>query len=306
MPNIGPEIQVACAIIESAGRILLTQRHQDAHQGGLWEFPGGKFEGDESPTECLARELDEELGITPLETRYVCQIPWQYGEKRVRLWVYEVLKFSGTPESREGQPVDWVASTELTTRQFPAANAAIVRSIGLPRVARFLMDPSEDSASWAARFERPSLLYFRHQPPSKTLEHGVEIALKQGHRVILTLDQWPCFRPGCGLHVRQKDSVDDANRARLAVDAVWPLTAGMRCIEDWTRRAEWPADAWFISPVKPTASHAEMSPLGWSVFQSLAMQTGRPCYALGGLHPDDLNRAIDSMGYGVAGIRGFQ
>ena len=306
MLNIGPEIQVACAIIVSAGRILLTKRHQDAHQGGLWEFPGGKFETNESPTDCLARELDEELGITPLETRYVCQIPWQYGEKRVRLWVYEVLEFSGSPESREGQPLDWVEFKALTARQFPAANQAIVRSIGLPRIARFLMDPSEDSACWAARFETPSLLYFRNQPPSKSLEHGIEIALKQGHRVILTLDQWPCFRSGCGLHLRHRDSVEDADRARLAVDSVWPLTAGMRCLEDYTRRTEWPADAWFISPVKPTASHAEMPPLGWSAFQSLAVQTGRPCFALGGLHPDDFDRAIESMAYGVAGIRGFQ
>lgn len=306
MLNTGPEIQVACAIIVSAGHIVLTQRHQDAHQGGLWEFPGGKIEADESPVECLARELNEELGITPREPRYVCQIPWQYGDTRVRLWVYEVRQFSGTPEPREGQPMDCVQPKALTARQFPAANAAIVRSIGLPRIARFLMDPSEDSARWAARFPTSALLYFRNQPPSDGLQRGIDVALEQGHRVILTLDQWSCFRPGCGLHLRHLDAVDDANQARLAVESVWPLTAGMRHIEDWTRRADWPADAWFISPVKPTASHRDMSPLGWSAFQSLAVQTGRPCYALGGMQPHDLHQAIDALAYGVAGVRGFQ
>ena len=61
MPSIGPEIQVACALIWRNGQIVLSKRHAAAHQGGLWEFPGGKFEANENPIHCLQRELEEEL-----------------------------------------------------------------------------------------------------------------------------------------------------------------------------------------------------------------------------------------------------
>ena len=56
-------IEVAPAWFFATGKLLITQRHADAHLGGLWEFPGGKREPDETFEECLARELREELGI---------------------------------------------------------------------------------------------------------------------------------------------------------------------------------------------------------------------------------------------------
>ncbi|MGB5451955.1 MAG: NUDIX domain-containing protein, partial [Sedimenticolaceae bacterium] len=59
----------AAALIDDQGRVLLQRRHADTHQGGLWEFPGGKLEPGESIAEGLARELREELGIDPLAHR---------------------------------------------------------------------------------------------------------------------------------------------------------------------------------------------------------------------------------------------
>ena len=89
MPSTGPETQVACALIWRNEQILLSKRHKGSNLGGLWEFPGGKFEPGEEPTACLSRELKEELGITLRDASFMFQIPWIYGEKSVRLWVYE-------------------------------------------------------------------------------------------------------------------------------------------------------------------------------------------------------------------------
>ena len=79
-------IEVAAAIIQDdAGRYLITQRRRGSHLEGLWEFPGGKREPDESLEACLRRELTEELSATfsvgePLET-----IRWEYPDRAVVL-----------------------------------------------------------------------------------------------------------------------------------------------------------------------------------------------------------------------------
>ena len=85
MPNIEPELHVACAVIRQGNQVLLSQRLASAHQGGLWEFPGGKVAAQESPEDALARELYEELGIQVRASRFRFQIPWDYGDRRVRL-----------------------------------------------------------------------------------------------------------------------------------------------------------------------------------------------------------------------------
>jgi len=56
-------VEVAAALVFREGKLLISQRHPDAHLGGLWEFPGGKREPDESFAQCLVRELREKLGI---------------------------------------------------------------------------------------------------------------------------------------------------------------------------------------------------------------------------------------------------
>jgi adenine-specific DNA glycosylase len=59
----------AAAIVDDQHRVLLSKRPVHVHQGGLWEFPGGKLEEGETLEEGLRRELQEELGITPMQAR---------------------------------------------------------------------------------------------------------------------------------------------------------------------------------------------------------------------------------------------
>ena len=306
MPNTGPEIQVACALIWRDGQILLSKRHQSAHQGGLWEFPGGKFEAGEDPKDCLKRELTEELGITPRESYFMFQIPWDYGDKSIRLWVYEVFEFDGEPQGLEGQDVNWFSSDALASLQFPKANDAIVRAIGLPRIIR-IYDPSLllEPAIWATQTEYQCLLYFRGLTPGVELETAIDAALTRGHQVILTLDQLPCFRAGCGVHLRKTDRVSDALSHLEKLNDPWPITAGIRDEQDFEKQQAWPFDALLISPVRETPSHDGMPALGWDRFSELASKVGVPAYALGGMTHDDLPMVTEHGGFGVAGIRGL-
>src|SRR6185369_2844837 len=78
-------IEVSAGLVFRDGKILVTQRHTDAHLGGLWEFPGGKRECDESFESCLARELREELGIEVIVGELIETVVHDYPGKRVLL-----------------------------------------------------------------------------------------------------------------------------------------------------------------------------------------------------------------------------
>ena len=123
-------IHVAAGVILNARQqVLLALRPQDKHQGGLWEFPGGKVEPQEAVCDALARELLEELGLTVVACEPFLVTDHDYGDKQVRLDVWLVTEHSGEPLGREGQELAWVHVGELGTMTFPAANEPIVAAL---------------------------------------------------------------------------------------------------------------------------------------------------------------------------------
>lgn len=133
MPSTAAEmsaVHVAVGVVlDKAQRILLTRRASDSHQGGLWEFPGGKVERGESLRLALARELREELGIEIVRTSPLMEVHHDYGDKRVLLDVHVVWEFTGAAEGLENQPLAWSAIEELPQYSFPAANIPIIGAI---------------------------------------------------------------------------------------------------------------------------------------------------------------------------------
>ncbi|NNM00703.1 MAG: NUDIX domain-containing protein, partial [Gammaproteobacteria bacterium] len=99
---------LAGVIRDETGRVLLARRPEHLHQGGLWEFPGGKREAGEAPVAALARELHEELGIAVTSARPRIRLAHDYTAMSVLLDVWDVSTFSGTPTGAEGQSLAWV------------------------------------------------------------------------------------------------------------------------------------------------------------------------------------------------------
>jgi 8-oxo-dGTP diphosphatase len=123
-------IHVAVGVIaDEENNILIALRPDNTHQGGLWEFPGGKVELNENVEQALARELYEELAISVLTSRPLIKIQHDYGDKSVLLDVWWVEKFTGLAEGKEGQPIRWVNVNTLLDYQFPAANVEIVQCV---------------------------------------------------------------------------------------------------------------------------------------------------------------------------------
>lgn len=132
MPNIAPKkrVHVAVGVIsDGANKILVARRAEHLHQGGLWEFPGGKVEAGESVRDALQRELVEELAIDVVESQPLLTIAHDYNDKAVLLDVWWVASFQGEPHGREGQPLRWVDVAELKQLAFPAANVPIIVAV---------------------------------------------------------------------------------------------------------------------------------------------------------------------------------
>lgn len=122
-------VNVAVGVIKKNNAIFICKRADDQHQGGLWEFPGGKVEANESVFAALKRELAEEAGITIHSSSQLMVIEHDYGDKCVKLDIHVVSNFSGEAHGAEGQPSEWVNISELTHYDFPAANAEIIEKL---------------------------------------------------------------------------------------------------------------------------------------------------------------------------------
>ena len=133
MTTTTPAITVVAAIIRgNDGRICLSRRPDHKHQGGRWEFPGGKVEPGEPLSTALARELEEELGMQAAISSPFMTIAHQYQDLHVTLHFRDVTAWQGDPSGCEGQQVSWFEIPELPALEFPAANRPVVTAITLP------------------------------------------------------------------------------------------------------------------------------------------------------------------------------
>ncbi|MFN3163203.1 MAG: 8-oxo-dGTP diphosphatase MutT [Pseudohongiellaceae bacterium] len=120
-------IHVAVGVlVNDARQVLVARRHAHSHQGGLWEFPGGKLEVNETPEQGLRREFLEEVGIQIHQAYPLRKISHDYGDKSVLLDVWRIHGFDGEPRGLEGQPVEWRPVAQLSAPDFPVANAPIL------------------------------------------------------------------------------------------------------------------------------------------------------------------------------------
>lgn len=303
-------ILVVAAVIRQNDRILIARRADHQHQGGLWEFPGGKVESDESVETALARELHEELGITPVDAEPLIRIEHDYADKSVCLDVWTVSRFAGEPHGREGQPLRWVSVDELSHYAFPAANLPIVMAARLPD--RYLITPDEmaavDRQTWLAeRLQQGArLVLFRAPSLSEQAYLEEAVSLRQlchdaGARLMLHGHPDRLARVEAdGIHV---PAILLQQLASRPVERETLFAASVHDMAELRQAEQLGVDFVTMSPVAPTLSHPEAMPLGWPAFAELARRARVPVYALGGMSDDDVSRARRVGARGVAGIR---
>lgn len=328
-------VHVAVGAIVKEGQVLLAKRASHQHQGGLWEFPGGKVEAGETLTQALTRELLEELDIHVVSTTALIQIQHDYGDKQVLLDVWLVTDFSGEPKGQEGQPLEWVPLSQLTKYAFPAANAPIVSALTLPRV--MAITPStghkeqvlEFCINAVARgadgiqlrspqlpFEDITWVYQQLLSAQSMFKPAVAcpIWINSTH-LVNKHNQWLHERCQaftaihvCARHLALVALLDNTKlktNTGTHKQARYIFTASCHNADQLMQAAQFSCAA-YLSPVNTTSSHPASTPLGWPAFARLISKAQLPVYALGGLKLTDYDTAIAHYAQGIAGISCFQ
>ncbi|HUA39098.1 MAG TPA: 8-oxo-dGTP diphosphatase MutT [Candidatus Sulfopaludibacter sp.] len=122
-------VEVSAALIFRQGKLLITQRPAATHLGGLWEFPGGKRKPEETFEQCLARELQEELGVKISVVELFQTVSHRYPERAVRLKFFVCRLPEGEPRPLGCAALRWIGKTELDDFEFPAADARLLRKL---------------------------------------------------------------------------------------------------------------------------------------------------------------------------------
>lgn len=126
-----PTVRVAAGVIrdDATGRLLLTRRAENAHLGGLWEFPGGKIETGESPEDAVLRELEEELSVRVRVGAALLEITHEYPDRTVHLKFFECRIVAGQPRAHNEGAMAWCKPEELVRYPMPEANTRLVRML---------------------------------------------------------------------------------------------------------------------------------------------------------------------------------
>lgn len=308
-----PVLEVVAAVItDKRGRILLNRRPAGRELAGLWEFPGGKIEPGETPDVALMRELKEELGIKAQVDARLMTVPLRSPNRRLRLDVYRVSRWEGTPVGHEGQALMWVTPDRLPRYSMPPADRPVVAALLQPD--RYLVTPAPASgdADWlgalAASLKAGVRLVHLRLPEvdDARRRHLIERALpgcrRADARVLINADIELAARHGAGVHLKASQL---AALEQRPLPAGQPVAASCHTGEDLRHAERLGCDFVVVGPLRETPTHPGQPPLGWDGFAALRELTALPAYAIGGMTTADLGVARAHGAQGVAAIRGL-
>ncbi|MGE6334626.1 Nudix family hydrolase [Stenotrophomonas sp. NPDC077659] len=314
MPSPKRSIHVVAGVITDArGRVLLNRRTGNRDMAGLWEFPGGKREPGESSEQALVRELHEELGIEAEIGEWIMDVPQHYPDKHLTLEVRHIRSWKGTPRGREGQAITWVAPDKLGRYSMPPADLPVVAALRQP--ARYLITPSPQEGEagaqrWqeqlqqavAAGQQRIQLRLPATHPQRQVLIEQALQAHRQGVQWLLNRDIELARALGVGVHLGSEQLL--VLQERPLPPGQW-VAASCHDLAQLQAAQRLGCDFAVLGPVKVTASHPDVTPLGWEAFAALRAQVSLPIYALGGMNTAHIAQARRHGAQGIAAIRGL-
>lgn len=303
-------IAVAVGVLVRAdGAVLFGQRRAGTPYAGWWEFPGGKVEPGESIEQALARELQEELGITVRRSD-----PWivrehRYTHAHVALTFRRVVDWQGTPRAREGQALSWCRPDHLDLAPLLPAAIRPLASLRLPSVLGISCAAQIGEAVFLQRLQQAlahglRLIQLREpemadEPFDRLWRQTRSLCRAAGARLVVNSRHGLArARAAGGVHLRSIDLHRCTQRPSMPL-----VGASCHDARDLEQAARLDVDYVVLGPVLPTPTHPEAAGLGWPRFKELVAQTPVPVYALGGLTDADHDQARRCGAHGLAMLR---
>jgi 8-oxo-dGTP diphosphatase len=313
MPEQRLQIVVGIIFNRDHDKVLIARRRPGTHQGGLWEFPGGKRHAGETGAQALSRELEEELAIQMVSAHPLLRFDYDYPDIVIRLDVWVVDEWQGRPQGREGQEILWASTMDLDAGDFPDADRRIIRMLTLPSVYFITPDSNDYGEAFFARLETLlqsgiRLVRFRSRNLAgparrKALSRAATLCRRYDSILISNGTADAVTKSGCqGLHLSARELMQ--LEGRPAGDDIW-IAASCHNKEELLQACRIGLDFCVLSPVQPTISHPLIETLGWPRFAELAAAATIPVYALGGMQPADLAVARRHGAHGIAMISGL-
>jgi len=117
-----PHYNVGVGVIWKDDSIFINKRKSNGHLGGLWEFPGGKVNGEESLESCVQREIEEELSAKVIVGSKIGTVKHTYSHFSITMSAYNCKIKTGNLKTNNNEEYKWIHPTELQHFAFPKAN----------------------------------------------------------------------------------------------------------------------------------------------------------------------------------------
>ncbi len=305
-------VNVAIAVIQHQDNVFISKRANNVDLAGLWEFPGGKLELGETPTQAMIRECQEEIGILPTQYQPLIELNYQLNQKHIRLYVYQVSQYTGKAFGKENQKTQWVDVNKLKKIHFPAINRIIINAIQLPKQLAITKNFTKDEALYLKQIEdkivahKIKLLQFRS--PNLNASQRRPLAIK----ILKICNKNQCemlLNGDIGGNEAAEGIVNIHLTAKQLTLATKQTLAHFKMVsaschnENELLMAQKKGCLFaLLSPINKTKTHPNAKPLGWAKFAKHVKNINMPVFALGGLTISDISIAQQNGAHGIAAI----
>lgn len=312
-PELDAPIHVVAGVLrDTRGRILLARRTEGRDLAGAWEFPGGKVELGELPTNALARELFEELGIHIGNIEPLICVPQRYANKSIVLDVYTLHSYTGKPKGLEKQVLAWSPLEKLISYPMPLADKPVVAALTLPNLLAITPEFYSDKASFLSCVEQQLVsgvrfiqLRCKSLTPTKLKELAIDMrTLCHEHKGSLFINEDIALAKmlDCPVHLKSSQLMQQDITIILSGH---PFSSACHTVDELKKAESMAALFAVLGPVLRTNSHPGADGIGWSGFAKMRNEVSLPIFALGGLGVQDISDARRHGAQGVAGISQF-
>ncbi|CAC9961250.1 hypothetical protein [uncultured Gammaproteobacteria bacterium] len=304
-------IKVVVGVLRNKNQeILIAQRQKAQFMGGFWELPGGKIEANESPEQTISRELKEELGIQVNQVNLHQTMVHHYEDRTVQLSIYNINQYQNKPTGVEGQVISWVKIEALNDYQLLPTMRAFIHSITLPNKYWITPANNHQSDEWMAKFEQKltqniELIQLRSKIAlkssfiaelyNKCKQHNIKLLLNTINK---SFEETYCDGWHLTTHEMLKLTTRPCPKNKL-------LSISTHNLNEALNAQTIGADFIVISPIQPTQTHPNTTPIGWNTAKEVVDKLNIPVYFLGGMSEQDLDKTLKLGAQGIAGVSAF-